>query len=87
MSFRVFPKGGGPVPIATTPTYSHTPTGETPVYYRSECSVSVPVEDLGEGTHSFQGYIYPDVTGGKTLVGPMTPSKTVTVGRSMGSFY
>ena len=67
--------------ITTIPTYNHKQTGESPVYYRSECSVSVPVEDLGEGTHSFQGYIYPDVSGGKSLVGPIKPEKTVIVGR------
>ena len=70
------------MPTAITQSYSHRPTGESPVYYRSSCSVSVSVEDLGEGTHSFQGYIYPGVTGGKSLVMPIKPEKTVTVGRS-----
>ena len=81
LSYLLFSKGGAPVPTASTQSYSHKPTGESPVYYRSECSVSVPVEDLGEGTHSFQGYIYPNVTGGKSLVVPIKPEKTVIVGR------
>ena len=64
------------------PVYSHTETGETPVYYRSQCSVSVSVQELGEGTHSFTGYIYPDVTGGSTKVTGTQADKTVTLGKS-----
>ena len=71
------------MPVKTTPTYSHTPTGESPVYYRSECSVRVTLAELGEGTHTFQGYIYPDVTGGKTLVNATTIARDITIGRSL----
>ncbi|GFR72746.1 cell adhesion molecule 3 [Elysia marginata] len=63
--------------FTTSPVYTHTETGETPVYYRSQCSLSVPVGDLGEGTHSFQGYIYPDVSDGEKLVPGLTPSKRI----------
>ena len=58
----------GPVAISATPSYYHTPTGESPVYYRSQCSLNIPVEDVGIFTHSLQAYIYPDVTGGEALV-------------------
>ena len=53
------------------------------VYYTSRYSVSVSVSELGEGTHSFQGYIYPDVTGGRTFVNVIEPSKTVTLCESI----
>ncbi|KAK3728896.1 hypothetical protein RRG08_017609, partial [Elysia crispata] len=73
------------VEIPTNPVYSHTPTGETPVYYRSQCSVSVPVQELGEGTHRFIGYIYPDVTNGFTKVTGTPADKTVTLSFSQAS--
>ena len=57
--------------------------GVSPVYYSSSCSVSVSVSELGEGTHSFLGFIYPGVTGGETLVNVIEPSKTVTLGESV----
>ncbi|GFR96644.1 neural cell adhesion molecule 1 [Elysia marginata] len=75
-------QGGNSVKITETPVYSHTvipATASTPVYYRSQCSVSVSVEELGEGTHSFLGYIYPDVTGGLGMVNGIAPDKTVTL--------
>ncbi|GFR77524.1 hypothetical protein ElyMa_005827100 [Elysia marginata] len=62
--------------------YSHTTipaTVTTPVYYRSQCSTNMSVEELGEGTHSFLGYIYPDVTHGELLAKRITPDKTVTL--------
>ncbi|RUS72750.1 hypothetical protein EGW08_019485 [Elysia chlorotica] len=70
---------GKPVQINNQITYSHPEISGTPVYYRSECSVTVEVKDLGEGTHSFTGYIYPGVTGGYTLVGGSDGDKTVTL--------
>ena len=77
----LYSQGGNPVEI-TNPVYSHTETGETPVYYRSQCSVSVSVQELGEGTHSFTGYIYPGVTGGSTKVTGTGADKTVTLSKS-----
>ncbi|GFO27332.1 neural cell adhesion molecule 1 [Plakobranchus ocellatus] len=67
------------VAINKTPTYNHTKhTGKT-VYYRSECSVDVSVAELGEGTHSFRVFIYPDVTNGRNLVTATTASTTVSL--------
>ncbi|GFS19311.1 vascular cell adhesion molecule [Elysia marginata] len=71
--------GGNSENITKTPLYIHTETGATPVYYRSLCSVNVPVKELGEGTHSWVGFIYPDVTGGQSLVNGKTPNKTITL--------
>ncbi|GFS17532.1 transposon Ty3-I Gag-Pol polyprotein [Elysia marginata] len=48
--------GGNSENITKTPLYIHTETGATPVYYRSQCSVNVPVEELGEGTHRNRRY-------------------------------
>ncbi|RUS74361.1 hypothetical protein EGW08_017884, partial [Elysia chlorotica] len=70
---------GDSVQINNQITYSHPEISGTPVYYRSECSVTVEVKDLGEGTHRFTGYIYPGVTGGYTLVGGSDGDKTVTL--------
>ena len=72
-------QNGTPEMISTIPEYDQTETGDSLVYYSSRCSVSVAVEDLGEGTHSFQGYIYPDVTGGEDLVDAITPNTTVNL--------
>ncbi|GFS13286.1 hypothetical protein ElyMa_001393000, partial [Elysia marginata] len=76
-------KNGGPsVKVNNDPVCSHTAipaTATTPVYYSSQCSVIVPVEELGEGTHSFLGYIYPDVIGGEYMVYGSTTDKTVTL--------
>ncbi|GFR96541.1 collagen alpha-5(VI) chain [Elysia marginata] len=84
-SFYQQKNDGTPVRINKTPNYSHTETDESPVYYRSQCSVSVSVEELGEGTHSFQGYIYPDVTGGESLVNVTAPNATVTLSMPQAS--
>ena len=73
---------GNSMEIPTNPVYSHTPTGETPVYYRSQCSVTVSVQELGEGTHSFTGYIYPGVTGDPAKVTGTRADKTVTLSKS-----
>ncbi|KAK3791951.1 hypothetical protein RRG08_023273 [Elysia crispata] len=78
-------KDGGNLVEITNPIYSHTETVETPVYYRSQCSVSVSVQELGEGTHSFIGYIYPGVTGGSTKVIGTLADKTVTLSFSQAS--
>ena len=75
-------QGGNSVNIITNPVYSHTETGGTPVYYRSQCSVSVSVQELGEGTHSFTGYIYPSVTGDPAKVTGTPADKTVTLSES-----
>ena len=75
-------QGGNSVEITTNPVYSHTETGGTPVYYRSQCSVSVSVQELGEGTHSFTGYIYPGVTGDPAKVTGTQADKTVTLSES-----
>ncbi|GFR87313.1 hypothetical protein ElyMa_002490500, partial [Elysia marginata] len=74
--------GGNGVKVNNGPVYSHTTipaTATIPVYYRSQCSVNVSVQELGEGTHSFLGFIYPDVTGGKNNVYGITLDKTVTL--------
>ncbi|GFR72735.1 hypothetical protein ElyMa_002120500 [Elysia marginata] len=60
--------GGHHVQLNGHVSYNHTETGETPVYYRSQCSVSVPVRELRDRTHSLQAYIYPGVEGGEYLV-------------------
>ncbi|GFO46649.1 hypothetical protein PoB_007315400 [Plakobranchus ocellatus] len=86
-SFRRRENGGPHVKIAITPTYIHTQTVGKPVYYRSECSVDVPVAELGEGTHSFRAFIYPDVTDGKDLVAATTVSTTVTLTLPGASSY
>ncbi|GFS19596.1 collagen alpha-5(VI) chain [Elysia marginata] len=78
-SFYTVNNNSDPVKITKRPDYSNTETGGTPVYYRSQCSVRLSVEELGEGTHSFLGYIYPDVTGGESLVDGITPGKTVAL--------
>ncbi|GFO27298.1 kin of irre protein [Plakobranchus ocellatus] len=78
-SFERRTNGGTPVTINKTPTYNHTELTGKPVYYRSECSVDVPVAELGEGTHSFRAFIYPDVTDGIDLVTATTASTTVTL--------
>ncbi|GFR88294.1 hypothetical protein ElyMa_002513800 [Elysia marginata] len=80
--FKETNSGGNGVKVNNDPVYSHSTipvTATTPVYYISQCSVTVPVQDLGEGTHSFQGYIYPGVTGGKNNVYGITLDKTVTL--------
>ncbi|KAK3771760.1 hypothetical protein RRG08_057102 [Elysia crispata] len=71
--------------IPRNPVYIHTPTGETPFYYRSQCSVTVSVQELGEGTHSFTGYIYPGVTGDPAKVTGTRADKTVTLSFSQAS--
>ncbi|GFN84767.1 vascular cell adhesion protein 1 [Plakobranchus ocellatus] len=78
-SFEQRTNGGTFVTINKSPTYSHTNLTGTPVYYRSECSVDVPVADLGEGTHSFRAFIYPDVTNGINLVTATIASTNVTL--------
>ncbi|KAK3780687.1 hypothetical protein RRG08_015475 [Elysia crispata] len=77
--------GGNSVEIPTNPVYSHPETGGTPVYYRSQCSVTVPVQELGEGTHSFTGYIYPGVTGDPAKVTGTPADKSVTLSFSQAS--
>ncbi|GFO27296.1 hypothetical protein PoB_005380100 [Plakobranchus ocellatus] len=72
-------QGGTFLTINKSPTYSHTPTTGTPAYYNSECSVDVSVAELGEGTHSFSAFIYPDVTDGIILVDETAASTTVTL--------
>ncbi|KAK3787216.1 hypothetical protein RRG08_059034 [Elysia crispata] len=47
------------------------------VYYRSQREFSVPVKQLGEGTHRFQAYIYPNVTGWESRVSSIPLDKTV----------
>ncbi|GFR71094.1 hypothetical protein ElyMa_000344100 [Elysia marginata] len=81
-SFYRTTNGGNSIKIIKTPVYSHITipaTASTPVYYKSRCSVSVSVQELGEGTHSFLGYIYPDVTGGSSMVNGSSTDKTVTL--------
>ena len=46
---HLYSQEGNAMGITTNPVYSHPETGETPVYYRSQCSVSVSVQELGEG--------------------------------------
>ena len=76
-------QAGAQVSINRSPVYNHPQTGVSPVYYSSRCSVSVSVSELGEGTHSFQGYIYPDVSGGQNLVNAIEPTKTVSLCESL----
>ncbi|GFR94443.1 vascular cell adhesion protein 1, partial [Elysia marginata] len=81
-SFFKETNGGNSVKVNNGPVYTHTPipaTATTPVYYRSQCSVNVSVQELGEGTHSFLGYIYPGVTRGKNLVNGSPADKDVTL--------
>ncbi|GFR99202.1 hypothetical protein ElyMa_001038200 [Elysia marginata] len=84
-SFYRQKNGGNHVKIAKSPDYSHKETAKDPVYYSSACLVTVPKKELGEGTHSFSGYIYPDVTGGENLVNGITLNKNVTLGSDSGS--
>ena len=74
-------QGGQSVPITTQPSYSHSPTGETPVHYVSQCSVSVAADELGVGINSFQAYIYPDVINGKNVVSATVAAETVDIGK------
>ena len=74
-------QGGNSVEITNSVCFS-TQTGATPVYHRSQCLVTVPVKELGEGTHSFTGYIYPDMTGGSSKVTATLADKTVTLSKS-----
>ncbi|GFO28848.1 hypothetical protein PoB_005535300 [Plakobranchus ocellatus] len=78
-SFKRRKNGGKFITINKSPTYNHTQTTGSLVYYWSECSVDVPVEELGEGTHSFSTFIYPDVTDGIDLVDETAASNTVTL--------
>ncbi|GFO08861.1 transposable element p transposase [Plakobranchus ocellatus] len=78
-SFERSASGGLFITIKRTPTYNHTELTGSPVYYRSECSVDVPVAELGEGTHSFSAFIYPDVTDGIDLITTTIASATVTL--------
>ncbi|RUS89867.1 hypothetical protein EGW08_002397 [Elysia chlorotica] len=78
-SFYDVNNGSAPVKIQERADYIHTETEERPVYYWSQCSVTVPVESLGEGEHQFQVYLYPDVTGGETLVDALVPNVTVSL--------
>ncbi|GFO08863.1 hemicentin-1 [Plakobranchus ocellatus] len=86
-SFERRTNGGASVTINKTPTYNHTELTGTPVYYRSECSVDIPVTELGEGTHSFRAFIYPDVTDGIDLVASTTAATTVTLTLPGASSY
>ncbi|GFO46642.1 hypothetical protein PoB_007314700 [Plakobranchus ocellatus] len=78
-NFEKRTNGGTFVTINKTPTYNPTALTGTPVYYMSECSVDVPVAELGEGTHSFRALIYPDVTNGINLVAATIASTNVTL--------
>ncbi|GFO46653.1 hypothetical protein PoB_007315800 [Plakobranchus ocellatus] len=78
-SFKRRTNGGTFITINKTPTYRHTKITGTPVYYRSECSVDVPVAELGEGTHSFSAFMYPDVRNGIDLVDETAAFKAVTL--------
>lgn len=53
-SFTWSKDGGTSVDITNPVVYSNTTTGESPVSYRFQCAVAVPVQQLGEGTHTFQ---------------------------------
>ncbi|GFO08714.1 hypothetical protein PoB_003521900 [Plakobranchus ocellatus] len=86
-SFERKTNGGASVTINKFPTYTHTELTGTPVYYRSECSVDIPVAELAEGTHSFRAFIYPDVTDGMDLVAATTASTTVTLTLPGASSY
>ena len=76
-------QAGAQVSINQSPDYNHPQTGGSPVYYSSRCSVSVSVSELGEGTHSFMGKIYPGVRGGQNLVNAIEPTKTVSLCESL----
>ncbi|GFN98436.1 neural cell adhesion molecule 1 [Plakobranchus ocellatus] len=86
-SFERRTSGGASITINKTPTYNHTELAGTPVYYRSECSVDLPVAELGEGIHTFRAFIYPDVTDGINLVTATTASTTVTLTLPGASSY
>ena len=80
-------QGNKPLDIKATPSYSHIPTGDIPVSYKTQCSLSIPPTELGFGTHSFQAYIYPDIPGGESLVDATTPNQTVTFSKSLAPIY
>ncbi|GFO27303.1 hypothetical protein PoB_005380800 [Plakobranchus ocellatus] len=86
-SFKRRISGGTLVAIDKTPTYNPTYLMGRPTYYRSECSVDVSVAELGEGTHSFSTFIYPDVTDGIGLVAATTASTTVKLTLPGASSY
>ncbi|GFO46620.1 endonuclease-reverse transcriptase [Plakobranchus ocellatus] len=85
-NFKRRTKGEMFVTINETLTYRHTQTNETPAYYRSECSVDVPVAELGEGTPSFKAFIYPDVTNGIDLVAATTVSAAANINAPFVTF-
>ena len=49
----------------------------------SLCSFTVPMEDLGTGQPIVRVFIYPDITGGESLVAAITPNETVTFCKSL----
>ncbi|KAK3759163.1 hypothetical protein RRG08_036954 [Elysia crispata] len=72
--------GGKRVAIKARPSYTHkliqSSSGSS---YRTECSVREEVSDLGEGTHTFHVFVYPNVTGGESLVNATMLDKNVTL--------
>ena len=75
-------QGGNSVKILTNSVQSHPETGETPVYYMSQYSVTVSVQELWEGIHSFTGYIYPGVTGDPAKVNDTPNDKDFGLSKS-----
>lgn len=79
-TFLVSSNGDLPVFLAARPGYTHTPDNVTSVnYFRSECYVSVSVQNLGEGSHSFLAYIYPDVYDGMGVATRVMAQTSVTL--------
>ena len=76
-------KGGNRVEVTENQVISvsesSSPDGAN--YYGVTCSVDVSVVDLGIGTHSFQGYIYPDIASGENLVSGITASDIVELSK------
>ncbi|KAK3780684.1 hypothetical protein RRG08_015474 [Elysia crispata] len=80
-SFERRTDGGEPVIITTSYDTKHIPTSEEPVYFKSRCSVTVSAEQLGEGRHTFNGYMYPDIPDGKTLANYLVIEESVNIKR------
>lgn len=66
--------GGAAVPITTTLSYSHS-YDSSALYYKSISGITFRVSELGEGTHTFHAYCFPNVTGGLEMVN-MTSAAT-----------
>ena len=51
--------------------------------YKTGCVTSELVADLGEGDHTFEVFVYPNVTDGKTLVNATAPLAIISLCKSL----